>query len=93
VRSASTPRNVKVELLNVIASDDWAIAECVGRGTNSGPAQMPMSEVPATGKEMELHFCLIKVRDGKIVEGRDYYDAMTIVNQFGLMPEPAASTA
>jgi steroid delta-isomerase-like uncharacterized protein len=86
--------DVKIELLNVIASGDWAIAECVGRGTNSGPMQTPMGEVPATGKDMELHFCsLIKVRDGKIVEGRDYYDAMTIVNQLGLMPESAASTA
>jgi ketosteroid isomerase-like protein len=53
-----------------------------------------MGEVAPTGKEMELHFCsVIKVRDGKIVEERDYYDAMTIVTQLGLMPEPAASSA
>ena len=51
-------------------------------------------EVPPTGKHMELHFCsLIKVRDGKIAEGRDYYDAMTVANQLGLMPEPAATSA
>jgi steroid delta-isomerase-like uncharacterized protein len=83
-----------VEILNIVSSGDWAVAECVGRGTHSGPMQTPMGEVPATGTQMELHFCsLAKVRDGKIVEERDYYDAMTIVNQFGLMPEPAASTA
>jgi steroid delta-isomerase-like uncharacterized protein len=86
--------DVQVELLNVISAGDWAVAECVGRGTHSGPMQTPMGEVPATGKQLELHFCsLIKVRDGKIVEGRDYYDAMTIVSQLGLMPEPAATTA
>jgi len=86
--------DVSVEILNVIASGDWAVAECVGRGTHSGPMQTPMGEVPPTGKEMELHFCsLIKVRDGKIVEGRDYYDAMTVVTQLGLMPEPAATSA
>jgi len=25
--------------------------------------------------------------------GRDYYDAMTVVTQLGLMPEPAATSA
>jgi steroid delta-isomerase-like uncharacterized protein len=86
--------DVDVEILNVVDSGDWAVAECVGRGTHSGPMQTPMGEVAPTGRKLELHFCsLIKVRDGKIVEGRDYYDAMTIVTQLGLMPEPAASTA
>jgi len=33
------------------------------------------------------------VKDGKIVEGRDYYDVMTIVTQLGLMPEPQAMAA
>jgi steroid delta-isomerase-like uncharacterized protein len=86
--------DVSVELLNVVKAGDWAVAEAVGRGTHSGPMQTPMGEVPATGKQMELHFCsIIRVRDGKIVEERDYYDAMTIVNQLGLMPEPAATGA
>jgi ketosteroid isomerase-like protein len=86
--------DAKVELLNIVSSGDWAVAEAVGRGTHSGPMQTPMGEVAPTGRPMELHFCsIIKVRDGKIVEERDYYDAMTIVNQLGLMPEPAASSA
>ena len=86
--------DVSVEILNIVASGDWAVAECVGRGTHSGPMQTPMGEVAPTGRKMELHFCsIIRVRDGKIVEGRDYYDAMSIANQLGLMPEPAASSA
>jgi ketosteroid isomerase-like protein len=86
--------NAKVELLNLVAFGDWAVAECVGRGTHSGPMHTPMGEVAPTGKEMEIHFCsLIKVQNGKIVEERDYYDAMTIVSQLGLMPETAATTA
>ena len=84
--------DVDVELLNVVTSGDWAFAEAVGRGTHNGPMDTPMGEVPPTGKSAELHFCsVIKVRDGKIVEERDYYDAMTIANQLGLMPEPAAT--
>ena len=86
--------DVKVELLNVVTSGNWAVAEAVGRGTHTGPMQTPMGEVAPTGRKMELHFCsVIRVQDGKIVEERDYYDVMTIANQLGLMPEPAASTA
>ena len=86
--------DVTVELLNVVTSGDWAVAEAVGRGTHTGPMQTPMGEVAPTGRKMELHFCsVIRVQDGKIVEERDYYDVMTIANQLGLMPEPAASTA
>jgi steroid delta-isomerase-like uncharacterized protein len=86
--------DAKVEVLNVVASGEWAVAEAVGRGTNTGPMQTPMGEVTPTGKQMELHFCSVaKVRDGRVVEGRDYYDVMTIVSQLGLMPEPVASTA
>ena len=86
--------DVKVELLNVVTSGNWAVAEAVGRGTHTGPMQTPMGEVAPTGRQMELHFCsVIRVQDGKIVEERDYYDAMTIANQLGLMPEPAATSA
>jgi steroid delta-isomerase-like uncharacterized protein len=86
--------DAKVELLNVVTSGDWAVAEAVGRGTHTGPMQTPMGEVAPTGRKLELHFCsLIRVHDGKIVEERDYYDAMTIANQLGLIPEPAASSA
>ena len=86
--------DVEIELLNVIASGDWAFTEAVGRGTHSGTMHTPMGEVSPTGKHIEVHFCtVIKARDGKISESRDYYDAMTFATQLGLMPEPAASTA
>jgi steroid delta-isomerase-like uncharacterized protein len=86
--------DASVEILNVVSSGDWAVAEFVGRGTQSGPLQTPMGEVPPTGKQVELHLCsIIRVQDGKIVEGRNYYDAMTIATRLGLMPEPAATSA
>jgi steroid delta-isomerase-like uncharacterized protein len=86
--------DVKIELLNVVSSGDWAVAEAVGRGTHSGPLKTPGGDVPPTGRQMELHFCsLIKVQNGKIVEGRDYYDGMTVATQLGMMPEMAGTTA
>jgi predicted ester cyclase len=46
--------DVKIELLNVVASGDWAVAEAVGRGTHSGPLKTPGGDVPPTGRQMEL---------------------------------------
>jgi len=86
--------DAKVEVLNVVSSGEWGFAELVGRGTHSGPLKTPGGDVPPTGRQMELHFCsVVKVQDGKIVEGRDYYDGMTVATQLGMMPEMAGTTA
>jgi steroid delta-isomerase-like uncharacterized protein len=83
--------DAQVELKNVIAAGDWAVAEGIGRGTHTGPMQTPMGEVPPTGKKAELSLCsIIRVQDGKIAEERDYYDAMAIATQLGLMPQTVA---
>ncbi len=40
-----------------------------------------------------MKFCLVvRVRDGEIVDSREYYDAMALMPQLGLMPEPAQAT-
>jgi limonene-1,2-epoxide hydrolase len=35
----------------------------------------------------------LRVSDGKIVAGRDYYNVADLMQQLGLMPEPAVATA
>lgn len=86
--------DVKVEILNLVKAGEWEIAEAVGRGKHTGPLVTPEGEIPATGRMLDLRFVSIaRVRDGKIVEARDYYDAATFMQQLGLMPEPAATTA
>ncbi len=40
-----------------------------------------------------MKFCLVvRVRDGEIVDSREYYDTMALMTQLGLMPEPAQAT-
>jgi ketosteroid isomerase-like protein len=35
---------------------------------------------------MEVRYCsVMKVEDGKVVEGRDYYDSASIARQLGLV--------
>jgi len=86
--------DAQVELVNVIAGDGWEAAEAIARGTHTGPLATAEGEIPPTGRSMELRFCSIaQVSDGKIHKGRDYYDIASIMQQLGLMPEAAGTTA
>ncbi len=86
--------DAKIETINLIAGDDWAAIEAVGRGTQTGPMTGPGGEVPATGKGLTLAFCsTLQISNGKIVGGRDYYNLADLMQQLGLMPETAAATA
>lgn len=75
----------------MIGSDDYAVVEFIGRGTNTGPLATPQVEVPATGHKVEIPFCDVhRIEDGKITNGRSYFDMATMMRQLGLLPEAAA---
>lgn len=75
-----------VEITNVIVGEDGASVEYTGRGVHSGPLQTPAGEIPATGKSAQLQFCdVFKIRDGKLSEGRTYFDMATMMRQLGLL--------
>jgi steroid delta-isomerase-like uncharacterized protein len=76
----------KLEIKQLVAAGETAVAEIVGRGTNDGP----FGDAPATHKSAELPFCdVLTIRDGKIVRDRNYGDTATMLKQLGLMPEMA----
>lgn len=75
-----------VEITNVIVGEDGASVEYTGRGVHSGPLQTPAGEIPATGKSAQLRFCdVFRIRDGKLSEGRTYFDMATMMRQLGLL--------
>ena len=75
-----------VEITNLFASGDQAVVEFIGRGTNTGPLHMPTGDVPPTGRTVELRFCdVYRVKHGKIVSYRSYYDALGFLQQLGLI--------
>lgn len=76
-----------IEITNLFATEDQAVVEFIGRGTNTGPLHMPPGHVPPTGRAVEMHFCdVYRVKDGKIVNYRSYYDALSFLQQLGLIP-------
>jgi steroid delta-isomerase-like uncharacterized protein len=82
--------DIRLEVRGVVADDRHAAGEFVGRGTHDGTLPTPNGDVPATGRTIEAPFTwFCDVADGKLARVGDYYNAMTIMAQLGLMPEPA----
>jgi len=77
----------EIEITNLFATDDQAVVEFIGRGTNTGPLHMPTGDVPPTGRVVEMRFCDVhRVSNGKIVSYRSYYDVFGFLQQLGLLP-------
>jgi steroid delta-isomerase-like uncharacterized protein len=78
----------RIEITNLFATEDQAVVEFTGRGTNTGSLHMPTGDVPPTGRSVELRFCdAYRIRNGKIVSYRSYYDALGFMQQLGLIPQ------
>jgi ketosteroid isomerase-like protein len=85
--------DAKVEILNLVAGDEWTAAECIVRGTHTGPLVAPNGTISPTYTKIELSFCeLHRVVDGEIVEGRLYFDGATLMRQLG-MPSTKSPSA
>ena len=75
-----------VKVTNVITGGDWAVVEFVNRGTQTDTLHSSLGEFPPSGRRMEVRYCsVMRVQDGKVVEGRDYYDSASIARQLGLV--------
>jgi steroid delta-isomerase-like uncharacterized protein len=75
----------KVEITNMIASEEGVVTEFRGRGTHTGPLAGPAGEIPATGRRVDVSFCdVLRFQNGKIVSAHTYYDAATLMRQLGL---------
>ena len=74
----------RAEDTNVYVGEDFAVTEFFGRGTHSGPLRTPAGEIPPTERSVEFRLCEVyQIRDGKIVRGRTYFDAATLLDELG----------
>jgi steroid delta-isomerase-like uncharacterized protein len=72
--------------LRHLGDKDLRANEWIWRGTHTGQLEMPDgSSLPATGRKVEIHgAAIIELRNGKIVEKRDYFDVAGWAAQMGL---------
>ena len=76
----------KVENVIVSQCGEWATVEFRNTGTHTGTLRSSLGDFPPTGKRAEVRYCsVMRVKDGMVVEGRDYYDSATIARQLGLL--------
>jgi steroid delta-isomerase-like uncharacterized protein len=80
----------QVETTLLIAGDQGAAIEFVGRGTHTGPLAGPAGDIPPTGRTVDVPFAqVLELRDGKIVRLRLYFDTATLLQQLGVLPASA----
>lgn len=73
------------EVTPLVDGGDWVATEHTGRGPHTGPLATPAGEIPATGRSVELRFGeFFRLRDGKIVLMRAYWDSATLFRQIGV---------
>ena len=78
-----------VDVANIVSTEDTVTLELVLRGTHKGPLESPAGSIPATGRPIDVRACIVaRVRDGLITDAREYYDAVTLMLQLGIMPDP-----
>ena len=80
----------EVKVVNVITQghgpDGWAVVEFLKGGTQTGTLRSSLGDFPHTVRRMELRYCsVMRVENGKVVEGRDYSDSASIARQLGLL--------
>jgi ketosteroid isomerase-like protein len=76
----------EVKVTNVIVQENWAVVEFINRGTQTGPLQSNLGIFSPSNRKMEIRYCsVMRVANGKVVEGRDFYDSISIVRQLGLV--------
>jgi len=85
-RFATAFPDMKKEITNQVASGDQVISEFRLRGTHDGPLQIPTGVIPPTGRAVDLSVIeVMRIRDGKLTELRNYSDNATLMRQLGVV--------
>jgi len=74
----------------LVAEGDWVAVRSTMRGTHTGDFAHPaFGSAPASGRAVEmLYLDHYRVVDGKIAEAWEARDALTLLQQLGVIPAP-----
>ena len=84
--------DIKTDVTNAFAVEDYAIQEYAMNGTQKAALTMgPGMTIPATKKPINYHALdIMQVKDGKLVHGWTYANGVEFATQLGIMPPPGA---
>jgi steroid delta-isomerase-like uncharacterized protein len=79
--------DAKGNITRSTTSGDQVVVEIQWEGTQSGPLEGPMGAIPPTNKRVRINAVMVTtVKNGKITEGRHFFDMLTILSQLGVAP-------
>lgn len=82
--------DIAIHPKNTFESGDQVCVEFDAYGTNNGPLMTPAGEVPPTGRKVTFNVCEVhQWKNGKLTRLANYQDAVSLMRQLGLLPEPA----
>lgn len=74
--------DLHVQIEDQLAEGDRVATRWTGTGTHNGE----LAGIPATGKQVTLPGMeIVRIADGKLVEGWEGYDSGTLMRQLGVM--------
>lgn len=86
--------DARVTVITEVIAGDTIVQEGKFEGTNTGAWTSSAGDMPATGKSLKGHYCLVnKVTDGMVVSSNLYFDQVEVMTQLGLMPAAAEARA
>jgi steroid delta-isomerase-like uncharacterized protein len=72
--------------------DDVAVEEGTFTGTHRDVLHSPAGDIPPTGRAVSIDYIqVLRFRDGKHASFNLMFDQVAMLEQLGLMPEPAAA--
>ncbi len=80
--------DLRTEIVDIIAEGDLVAARVTVTGTHTGD----FMNIPPTGRQVVTSASgIFQVRNGRVVENRVNFDALGLLRQLGVMPEPEAA--
>ena len=80
----------RCEVTNMVANEDTVITEFTGIGTHTGILQTPEGPIQPTGKQISIPYCEVtKIKNGKVVQSKLYFDALSLLHQVGIINKKA----
>jgi steroid delta-isomerase-like uncharacterized protein len=71
----------------VCATEEQAVIEVILRGTHTGVLHSLAGDIPPSGRTIELRACeVFQIRNRKLTRHATYYDALSLMQQLGVMP-------
>jgi steroid delta-isomerase-like uncharacterized protein len=84
--------DARLETVSLITTDTHIVEEGIFHGTHTGTFPTPMGDLPATGRSVSGSFVdVFEIRDGKVVSDHLSFDRAELMEQLGLIPEPATA--